>query len=87
MVALFSTHLFLSDSFDHQISEEQEKTDGNKNALIVKKFDGDIVSKSDRIEVLGFGDKHLQVSLISLKDVTDCYNNLVEQMEELPWQE
>lgn len=78
----FSTHLYVSGQPDLHPSEEQQLADGNENAVIIKKFNSPIFSEQDSIEGFGITDKHLQVSSISLKDVTDRYNNLVEQREE-----
>lgn len=78
----FSTHLFVRGKINRGISEEQKMADGNENAVIVKKFDAPIISEQDSIEGFGLKDTHLQVKMVSLKDVTDRYNNLLESKEE-----
>ncbi|MBE7043405.1 MAG: hypothetical protein E7399_07980, partial [Ruminococcaceae bacterium] len=78
----FSTHLYVCGELNRQLSDEQQLADGNENAVIVKKFDSPVLSEQDSIEGFGTADRHLQVSSVSLRDVTDRYNNLVETKEE-----
>lgn len=78
----FSTHLYVSGQLNRQPSEEQQLADGNENAVIVKKFEKEMIAEADSVEGFGLSDLHLQVKSVTLKDVTDRYNNLVEQREE-----
>lgn len=78
----FSSRLYVAGDMVCGLSEEERMADGNENAVILKQFDEDIMSEPDCIEGFGISDRHLQVSVTALRDVTDRYNNLVQHTEE-----
>lgn len=78
----FSSRLFVRGCYQPQKSEEQAAADGNENAVIIKSWDRDILCEQDSVEAFGLSDRHLQVKITALRDVTDRYNHLVTSDEE-----
>ena len=78
----FSTRLYVCGNLCLPQKETEAAADGNENAVVVKHWEEPIVPETDSVEAFGLQQRHMEIQITSLRDVTDRYNNLVEEKQE-----